>query len=534
MVDMDFNKNYLLDDIDIFNDIGFFVYDIDTKKLTFSKGFCNILSIESSEFTISLNEYIDKFVYYADANLFYKIDKIESPIKFRCRLIDSLGYLKLLYFSISPQYDDKNKIIKMDGCIRDLSEKMHLKIESSFTEKIFTEILDKSYQIVYSMNEDGYFTYCSSNVTKYLGYELSDVIGKHQKIFTDELTNDKLYKVREKVKNTGIPQELVNYKLKHKDGSLSWNTTTFFYYKDPYLDEGTFWAVMKDITTTKMIEEKLDENDKKLKESREYERIKNEFIANISHELRTPVNIIYSSLQLFDLYIDKNDFYNTKDKFIYYSKVMKQNCYRLLRLINNLIECSSLNAGVSNLETTNFDIVSLTLSICNSVKPHFKNHNLSFSIMPFVSSAIINGNVDKIELILLNLLSNSIKFSKPNGHIIVSIYEDDNYILISVKDDGIGISEDKLPIIFDRFTQGQALLTRSNEGSGVGLSIVKSLVEMHNGSISVNSKKDIGTEFIIKFPIIAFNSHNLSKLDNVIHLNHEKKVNIEFSDIYDE
>jgi signal transduction histidine kinase len=140
---------------------------------------------------------------------------------------------------------------------------------------------------------------------------------------------------------------------------------------------------------------------------------------------------------------------------------------------------------------------------------------------------------DKIERIMLNLLSNAVKFTKSGGEITVNLYERDEKFYISVKDNGFGIPQDKLHTIFERFIQVDKSLTRKREGSGIGLALVKSLVELHEGNITVNSREGEGSEFIIELPIRLVpenecSHHEENKIeDGVI-----ERISIEFSDIY--
>lgn len=144
-------------------------------------------------------------------------------------------------------------------------------------------------------------------------------------------------------------------------------------------------------------------------------------------------------------------------------------------------------------------------------------------------------DLDKIERIILNLLSNSIKFTTPGGSIFVNIFDGEEYITISIEDTGIGIPEDKLNIVFDRFRQVDKSFTRNYEGSGIGLSLVKSLVEIQGGAISVESKLGVGTKFIIRFPVKLLDNdkrEDITKLvDNTIN-DSVQRIKIEFSDIY--
>ena len=133
------------------------------------------------------------------------------------------------------------------------------------------------------------------------------------------------------------------------------------------------------------------------------------------------------------------------------------------------------------------------------------------------------------------MLSNSIKFTTSGGSIFVNIYDGEEYITISIEDTGIGIPEGKIDLIFDRFRQVDKSFTRDYEGSGIGLSLVKSLVEMQGGTIAVASKYGVGTKFIIKFPVkvLQYDSseESIKEVDNNIN-DFMQKIKIEFSDIY--
>jgi signal transduction histidine kinase len=134
---------------------------------------------------------------------------------------------------------------------------------------------------------------------------------------------------------------------------------------------------------------------------------------------------------------------------------------------------------------------------------------------------------------LLNLLSNAIKFTSENGNIFVNVYNKETSIIISVKDTGVGIPQDKIDQIFERFIQVENTMIRTNEGSGIGLSIVKSFVEMHGGIINVLSQVGVGSQFTIQLPVKLLSEQcdeNYTILKN--NQNYGEVLDIEFSDIY--
>jgi signal transduction histidine kinase len=276
----------------------------------------------------------------------------------------------------------------------------------------------------------------------------------------------------------------------------------------------------------------LTEKKRQLDEAIINDQLKTEFFSNISHELKTPLNIILSIIQLLHKYTDEK-LITSEEKDLYrYLYMMKQNSYRLIRLVNNLIDMTKIDAGYLNTDLKNYDIVTVVEDITQSVADYIKEKGLSITFDTNVEEKIIACDPDKIERIMLNLLSNSVKFSKPGSSIFVEVNDNDTEVEIKVLDTGIGLEKDKLEVIFERFAQVDKSLTRSHEGSGIGLSLVKSLVKLHGGKISVESEYGKGSVFTIVLPanITEFKNQEISETE--LHAAHVEKVNIEFSDIY--
>ncbi|GIM29286.1 hypothetical protein CPJCM30710_19520 [Clostridium polyendosporum] len=259
---------------------------------------------------------------------------------------------------------------------------------------------------------------------------------------------------------------------------------------------------------------------------------KNMFLANISHELRTPLNILLGSTQIIKHYL-KNDKILDRKKIKSKTKIQTQNCYRLIRLVNNLIDITKIDSGNFALNISTCNIIEVVEAIVTSVVEYAALKNIEVIFDTDVEEVMLSCDLDAIERIVLNLLSNAIKFTPQDGNIFVNIHTSDNSIEILVKDTGIGISEDKQQLIFERFKQVDNLLTRSSEGSGIGLSLVQSLVEMHGGSVQVESEYLKGSEFTVRLPINEANEeYNTEKCSMNNSSSVIQKIDIEFSDIY--
>ena len=274
------------------------------------------------------------------------------------------------------------------------------------------------------------------------------------------------------------------------------------------------------------------ENILMVEQSRKNEEIKNLFMSNISHELRTPLNILLGSTQLLNLYL--------KDDMLDRSKISKkvnmqvQNCNRLLRLINNFIDITKIDSGYFDINPTKCNIVEIARMITMSVVEYAMMKGIGLVFDTLEEEILLVCDLDSIERIILNLLSNAIKFTDKGGAIYVNISKWKGYVEISIRDTGIGISKDKFDIIFERFKQVDNLMTRKNEGSGIGLSLVKLLTEMHGGRVHVSSEYQKGSEFKVELPL-SLTVKNDPVVDRAINSYSEdvvKRIQVEFSDIY--
>ncbi|KAB3539064.1 GHKL domain-containing protein [Alkaliphilus pronyensis] len=292
-----------------------------------------------------------------------------------------------------------------------------------------------------------------------------------------------------------------------------------FGYKDSYIEN-----------QTKDLKNRLEEKGAYLQKLLEYDKLKTDFFSNISHEFKTPLNVILGTLQLLNLYFKDN---SSLDKRVKQKvRVIQQNCYRLLKLVNNLVDITKIDGGYYEISLENHNIVEIIKVITYSVKDYIEEKGIYFEFYSEEEEIVTACDPDQIERIMLNLLSNAIKFTKPEGRITISIKKRKDSLLVIVKDTGVGIPEDKLELVFERFMQANKTFSRNN-GSGIGLALVKLLVELHKGSIRVESKLNEGSEFIIRLPIYTLD-YEVNEKENVMEVQKEpiEKIHIEFSDIY--
>lgn len=276
------------------------------------------------------------------------------------------------------------------------------------------------------------------------------------------------------------------------------------------------------------LERDIERKNELINETLEYDKIKTEFFSNISHELRTPLNIILSALQLID--IQKKGTGKNQEKYL---KIIRQNCYRLVRLVNNLIDITRIDLDFFELNVKNCNIVEIVEEITLSVAEYIKSKGLKLKFDTNTEEKIIACDPDQIERVILNLISNAVKFTPPSGNIWVKLIDYEESVVITVKDDGVGIPKNKQNLIFNIFQRVEKLFTRQHEGSGLGLPIVKSIVEKHGGKISVKSEVGRGSEFSVIIPCKTLvEPNNASISESPTGHNFVERANIEFSDIY--
>ena len=202
--------------------------------------------------------------------------------------------------------------------------------------------------------------------------------------------------------------------------------------------------------------------------------------------------------------------------------------------MNNLVDMTKIDSGYMKLIFINCEIVSLVEDITLSIIPYVEYKNINIVFDTYIEELEIRCDPESMERVILNLLSNAIKFTNNDGNISVIVEADDKYVFIRVKDDGIGISKDIREDIFNRFVQEDKSLNRKNEGSGIGLALVKSLVELHDGEVYLEDVSE-GSEFVVKLPNIKINEevNNHNRVMDVESKPLVQKINIEFSDIYE-
>ena len=513
------------------DDIAIYLYDSKTKKMNINKHIGKNKEIFSDNYTIT-----DKIhgLYY-NSNEFRIVETLtDGSIKYiyllknRSKLLgcihtyyrekpqtikeEFINYICLLLSFVHEKKnltDDLNRELKMR---REAQEKLQMMIDSAID----------IYALAKREGSKFIWLETSNKCNKILGWTADDL---NAISYLDLIHPDDKNQVKEMVSMHSKKHRKVCFSVNCKDGK--WRT---FDTSVDNLKNDLYMISAKDITL--ITELRRDKED--LESIVERESLKIEFFANLSHEFKTPLNIILATVQVILDGMKKNntcpDYYKLEE----YMKNIKQNSYRLVKLATNIIDMTKIDGGFFEINICNYNIVEVVENIVQSIAGYI-NENRRNIIFDTTEEEIITAcDPNHIERIILNILSNAMKFTSAGGNIDVNIEvsQQCNKVIIRIRNDGQPIKVEDSKKIFERFTQSEHLLTRSTEGSGIGLALVKSLVEMHNGRIYVNTEFKEGTEFCIELPIRKIMN---SKCDFAWKKNLNSKVEkfaVEFSDIY--
>lgn len=228
----------------------------------------------------------------------------------------------------------------------------------------------------------------------------------------------------------------------------------------------------------------------------EADKVKNEFLANVSHELRTPLNSILGFSEILDTQI----YGNLNEKQTEYVNDIRVSATHLLGMINEILDMSKIEANAMKVVKSTFSISRAVTEVCNILLPLAKKKNVKLDVEMHYDFDVF-ADYQKIQQILYNLVSNAIKYSPENNQVDIAVVRGENNFKIAVHDNGIGIDPKYHGKIFAKFVQLDSAYTKKESSTGLGLTITKELVELHNGKISLISEVNNGSTFIVEIPV---------------------------------
>lgn len=283
-------------------------------------------------------------------------------------------------------------------------------------------------------------------------------------------------------------------------------------------------GVARDITDRIEMEKELRQTAEELAEKN---ALVTDFFINISHEFKTPISVLQLAMEILGEHQKRG---SIDDALLRRNlDIMLLNTCRLSKLVSNLLDITKIDAGFMQPMCAQVNILELMENLVESVKPYAAKRGLKLVFLRFMRNKTIQTDAEFVERIVINLLSNAIKHTDKGGVVTVSCEDLSTHIVISVRDNGEGIPEDKRHLIFDRYRQVNNTLARSSEGCGIGLSLCRSLTELLDGQIWMESEPGRGSVFFVKLPVVQEKSapKNIGVQSTTL----QSRIMTEFSDI---
>lgn len=433
--------------------------------------------------------------------------------------------------------------------IQDITESRKLERELRYQKELFESVVENMHDALAIYDKEGKIEFINAearNLYKHLhfGTTVENINDGFQFFdFKKNVILEENLPVRRVLKGEKIRNERMIIKCADRKQYTEINATPIFDDKNSLKSAVVSHHDISDIIEheqeLKRRQEKIIRSEQEKRETIEAAmKLKDEFIYLITHEFKTPIAVISSVLQTIESFLKAD----VSERLGRYLNMIKMNTNRQLRLVNNLLDITRLNSGHIKLNKRCADIVYITNSIVNSVEEYARLKQINLSFTSDLVKKDIYIDEEKFERIMLNLLSNALKFT-PNGkdiYVLLSTkrHKNKNFISISVKDEGIGIPEDKQRVVFDRFGQADTSLSRQAEGTGLGLHLVNLLVNALDGEILLKSEPGIGSTFTVLLPAVkskSLDKEEFNQLNNQLISKDERIIqsaSIEFSDIY--
>ncbi len=455
-----------------------------------------------------INRSIDKD-YMNDFNAFLEKLRSGEEAIVEYKMKDRFGKENWIRHTGTPVFKN-GTVTHFVGMMDEISEEKITKIKLDRTEERFRLLIDTADDLIFILNGFGYFSMVNKNGANTLGYMPDEMIGRHFLEFIDKEDETVITEAFNKILQSDNVTTFEAVFLDRFDKGV-----TFEIHAKPLITDGEVSGMIsigRNISDRKLDEHKIRDLNVKLVEANriisiererarhkigvleELNKLKGEFISNISHELRTP---LASVVGFAETIVSDSDL--PKETVKEFSGIILSEGKRLAKLINDVLDFSKLEAGEEEIKLEKLNIIDVINNAADSFSEQLNEKNLILTKEYPADEINLIGDKNRLQQVFINLISNSIKFTNPEGRISLIVNDYKNEIEISVSDTGIGIPEKDLPKLFQKFSKIQqpgAPLT----GSGFGLVTVKQIVDLHKGFIRVTSRENNGTSFIIRLP----------------------------------
>ena len=365
---------------------------------------------------------------------------------------------------------------------------------ASRAARLYQRLADHSTDMIVSFDpETQKRSYVSPSCRQLYGYEPDEAM---RMAATEIIHPDDFPNVRAALNQiNGSGQGVVTYRGRRKDGIYIWVEASLTAFRNPTTAATEIVSVIRDISDRVRAESALRDAKRQAEAAN---HAKSEFLSTVSHELRTPLNAVIGFSEIMEREL-LGPIGN--EKYRSYIVDIQRSGKLLLNVINDILDLSKAEAGKWELTEDVFDVEQTLRAVLRLLKPRLDEADLSAAISLPTSLPLLRADERKTQQVFFNLLSNAVKFTPPGGRIdVVGQHDHANGITIRVRDTGIGIDPEKLECVFEPFMQIDSALSRKHSGTGLGLSVVRAIMEHHKGSVELKSDVGNGTEAILVFP----------------------------------
>jgi PAS domain S-box-containing protein len=355
---------------------------------------------------------------------------------------------------------------------------------------------------IYLLGEDGRLKCWNPGAERLFGYHSHEIVGQHFSRFfsPEDIFNGQPEHELKTAYNDGRADS-IRWQVR-KDGTRFWCRATLTPLRNEHKQVTSFARVMHDLTDSQA----QDAQKKRADDLAEANRHKEEFMALLSHELRNPLSPILNALSILRQM-------RTDDPIIEQAgNIINRQVMQMVRLVDDLLDISRITKGKLRLSKEKVELRVIANRAAESARPLMEARRHDFSVSLPTEPIWVDADPARLEQIVVNLLNNAAKYTDVGGLVRMSVLQEEATAVIRVRDNGAGIPADMLPRIFDLFTQVDGSLGRSNGGLGIGLALVRTLVEMQDGRVQVQSGGlGKGSEFTVKLPIVSDTSGRETK-----------------------
>lgn len=395
--------------------------------------------------------------------------------------------------------------------IEDISERTQ-----GQTAALLASIVHSSMDAIISKNLDGIIQSWNQGAQTLFGYSAEEAVGRSISMLIPDDHLDEEPRILARIR-AGEAIEHFETVRKRKDGSLIDISLTVSPVHDANGRIVGASKVARDISQRKRAGDALRESEERLRQLADQladaDRRKNEFLAMLAHEMRNPLAPIRNALEIVRRVGDQGDMARSA------IEVMERQIAQLVHLVDDLLDVNRISRGKVELRKVSVDLASILKQALEIAQPICDHKGVALTVGFPSEPLVLNADPLRLVQALGNLLHNACKFTDPGGGAWLDVERDGAEVVIRVRDNGIGMAAEQLPQIFDMFVQADISLERSTSGLGIGLSLVKSLVELHGGTVQATSKgKGHGSEFVVRLPIEAGLSMPVVELPRVVEI----------------